>query len=53
MRQVGTDYHRPAFIEFAELDLLLTLWGFQKDELRTTARSVPSHLLQAEDIPIK
>src|SRR5207249_12203359 len=53
MREIRTDHDRPALVEFANLDLLVSLRRFQKNQVRAAARGVATKLLQSEDILIK
>jgi hypothetical protein len=48
VREVRLHLNRPAGREAANLDLLLTLWRFQKNQFRAARRFVPADLLQAE-----
>src|SRR6266403_2848662 len=53
MRKIRTDHDRPTLVEFANLDLLVPLSRFQKNQLRATARGVATKLLESEHILIK
>src|SRR2546422_3538116 len=53
MREVRTNHDRPALIEFANLNLLFALGGFQENELRAATGCLAVQLLEPEDIFIE
>jgi hypothetical protein len=53
MRQVRSDHHRTAFVEFAKLDFYIASRRFQEDKLRTAARGMAANFFQTEYIPIE
>ena len=53
MGEVGTDLNGAAFIEFANLDLLLTARGLEENQLRTPAAGGAFDFLEAKNLGIK
>ena len=53
MGQIGSDDHRTAFVEFADLDLLLASRRLEKDELRAATGSVATRFFQSEHVSDK
>ena len=51
--QIRPDLHRPTNIILADLDLLLALRGFEKDELRSAPALTTTSLLKPQDIAVK
>ena len=53
MSQIRPNDHRPALVEFAQLEFLFALWRFQKNQLLAPPGSVAPGFLQAEHVFVK
>jgi capsid portal protein len=50
MREVRSNHNRPALVEFANLNFLVAIGRFQKNELRTAAGRLAANLFETAAI---